>query len=189
MDIDNLAVFKAFIGHEIHHIGLGSYLDKIYSKGITLEEYFYLFFSFEGLAVKYCNNGDGFLTKKIYENIESNIGLDKYTWSYFREEFEEMYKNFKLHLELITNGEINNMDKLNELLGEYWLTPYTKDQSKGEQPKLKHYRSYYLGTEIWGLIHDVFGKEKVFELLNNPKHFPEALNKALRKIEREDLLI
>jgi hypothetical protein len=189
MDIDNLEVFKAFIGHEVHHIGLGRYLDKIYTRGIDLEGYFYTFFSFEGLAVKYCNNSEGFLTRRIYNNLGTNIGLDKFTWNYFRDEFEEMYEKFKLHLGLIRSGQIDNMDKLNEILGEYWLSPYTKEQDKTEQPKLKHYRSYYLGTEVWGLIHDFYGKEKVFEILNNPAEFPDALNGALKEIHREDLCI
>jgi len=189
MDIDNLEVFKAFIGHEVHHIGLIRYSNDIYNRNLSLEEYFYLFFSFEGLAVKYCNNSEGFLTKRIYKDIGTNIGLDEFTWNYFRDEFEEMYKNFRLHLELIRTGKIDDMEKLNQLLGEYWLTPYTKEQNKDEQPKLKHYRSYYMGTEIWGVIHDVLGKEKVFDVLNNPKYFPEILNKALKQIGREDLLI
>lgn len=189
IDIDNLEVLKAFIGHEAHHIGLNKYLDEISSRDIELEGYFYNFFSFEGLAVKYCNNSEGILTKRIYNNLGINIGLDKFTWDYFRDEFEEMYNNFKLHLGLIRSGEIDSMDKLNEILEKYWLSPYTKEQDKTEQPKLKHYRSYYLGTETWGLIHDCFGKEKVFQVLNNPMSFPEVLNDALKMIHREDLLI
>lgn len=189
MDIDNLEVFRAFVGHEIHHIGMGRILDEINNKDIDLEGYFYNFFSFEGLAVKYCNNSEGFLTKRVYDNLNADIGMDKFTWDYFKEEFTEMYEKFKSHIELIRSGQINNMDKLNSVLAEYWLSPYAKDQDKSEQPKLKHYRSYYLGTETWGLIHDTFGKEKVFQVLNNPKLFPTTLNEALKKIGRDDLSI
>jgi hypothetical protein len=180
--------FRNFIGHEVHHIGLNKFFDLIDDSKISPEEYLYLFLAFEGLAVKYCNNGQGVLTRSIYPE-QSNIGMDKFSWDYFHGEFDEMFENFKSQIYSIRENKIKGMEELQPILSKYWLDLYTKEQDRNEVPKLKHSKNYYFGCDIWGLIHDVYGKEMVYDTLKDLKKFPEVFNASLKKIGRDDLCI
>lgn len=184
----DLQIVKNTIAHEIHHIGLNMFFEKLGVDDLDAEGYLYMFLAGEGLAVKYCNNGEGILTKSIY-NSEHNIGIDKYTWEYLNNDFNDTFKNFKDQICKIRNGKIKDISELSEYLSEYWLGLHSKEQDKTEVPKLMHSRNYSFGNDIWGLIHDIYGKNKVFETLANPKKFPEVFNSALLKIGRSDLEI
>lgn len=184
----DINILRNYIGHEVHHVGWNKFTKKIYERDLSLEEHLYLFFSFEGLAVKYCNNGQGVLTNPIYDG-EPNIGMDKFTWKYFENDFNEMYNNFKIQIKAIKEGKIKDINELNDIISTYWLTLYTNEQEKSEIPKLKHSRNYYFGCNIWGLIHDIYGKDKVYEVINDPKKFPKIFNKALKEIGKEELCI
>lgn len=184
----DMNIFRSYIGHEVHHIGFNKFTEKIYERDLSLEEQLYLFLAFEGLAVKYCNNGQGILTSSIYDG-EANIGIDNFTWRYFENDFNHMYDNFKNQIRSIREGRIKNVEELNEIISNYWLNLYTDEQEKSEVPKLMHSRNYYFGCNIWGLIHDIYGKEKVYEVVSNPKLFPEIFNKALQHIGKEALSI
>ena len=71
--------FCAVISHEVHHVGINTIVETIDLNAISLEALFYLYFSGEGLAVKYCNNAEGVLSKSIYDG-NKNVGLDSFTW-------------------------------------------------------------------------------------------------------------
>ena len=177
----NLEQFYSTIAHEVHHVGLNKLDEELNFDSMNLEELFYICFSGEGLAVKYCNNAEGILSKSIY-NTTKNIGLDTFTWEYLNMDFYNTMDKFKKTIDDIRNNRIKDRDDLNNLLIEYWMNPYTEGQEKGDVPNLKHFRLYSLGNEIWGIIHDCFGKEVVFDTLRNPSSFPEVFNKALDKI-------
>lgn len=176
------------IAHEWHHIGFYGVFDDSYMDSLSPEEFIYLFIAGEGLAVKYCNNGEGVLTKRIYDE-EANIGLDKFTWDYLRNDFDNTHRNFKSQIEKIRSGEIKDINDLMKYISEYWMNYHTEEQDRNELPKLGHTRNYSFGNEVWGLIHDVYGREKVFNTLKNPKEFPSVFNAALKEIGREDLCI
>lgn len=176
------------IAHEVHHIGLNMFFNSLELETLGLEEYFYLMFSGEGLAVKYCNNGEGILTKRIYDS-EPNIGMGEFSWQYLNNDFDDTYMNFKDHISKIRNGEIKDMNELGKYISEYWMGLHTKEQDKTEIPKLTQSRNYSLGNDIWGLIHDTYGKDVVFNTLANPMKFRELYNNALQKINRSDLMI
>lgn len=176
------------VAHESHHIGMGRLYDMIDMVKITPEEYLYVFLSGEGMAVKYCNNADGILTKKVY-NEEAYIGYDEFSIAYLKNDFMETYKNFKKQIEMCRNGDIKTIEDLRPYLEGYWMDLHTHNQDKSEVPKLEFSRNYSFGCDIWGLLHDVYGSWKVFELIKNPKEFSAAYNAALEKIGREDLKI
>jgi len=180
--------FSATIAHEVHHVGLNLLLDEAFLNQLTIEQLFYLYFSGEGLAVKYCNNAEGLLSKCIYEGPK-NIGLDMYTWEYLNNDFENTMQRFKQTIIDIRNHKINSVDMLMKEFVDYWMNPYIEGQSKNEVPKLLHFRLYSFGNEIWGIIHDCFGKEKVFEVLKNPSQFPEVYNQALEQLGKKDYKI
>jgi len=180
--------FMSVLSHEVHHIAMNSIQDSIGVDNFTPEEYFYVCFTGEGLAVKYCNNAEGNLSKKIYDG-EANIGLDKFSWNYLNNDFDETFKMFKKHIAMIRNGDIKDAQGVENLFFSYWMDSHTKDQDKSEVGKLKQLRLYSFGNELWGVIHDVFGKEKVFETIKNPKEFPSVFNAALKAIGKEEYII
>jgi len=183
ISVDDL---RSTISHEVHHVGMNTVLSNMNINSISLESLFYLYFSGEGLAVKYCNNAEGFLTKSIYEGAK-NIGLDSYTWKYLNDDFHNTMAQFKKTINEIRSNRIKSADELNKHISEYWVNTYTDEQDKNEVPKLKHFRLYSFGNDIWGIIHDCFGKHVVFETLRNLESFPQIFNLSLDKIGRSEL--
>ncbi|MHA1303665.1 MAG: DUF5700 domain-containing putative Zn-dependent protease [Candidatus Heimdallarchaeaceae archaeon] len=181
--------FVANIAHEIHHVGFNQYCENIDFKNIDLESLFYFCFASEGLAVKYCNNASGILSKSIYSDEQENIGIDAESWHYLKEDFADTYQNFKTHISMIRSKAIIDQQELLQIVKDYWMNFHKKDQAETEVPKLRFCRLYSMGNEIWGLLHDTYGKERTFEILKNLHQFPEAYNEALKKIGRVDLLI
>lgn len=184
----SISDFCTTIAHEVHHVGVYIMHEQIDINNISLEALFYLYFSAEGLAVKYCNNAEGILSKSIYNGVK-NKGLDSFTWKYLNDDFYNTMTHFRKDISNIRNNNIKSVDELDKLMTEYWMNPYTEDQNKNEIPKLKHFRLYSFGNEIWGVIHDCFGKNAVFETLRNPESFPVIFNKCLDKIGYEQFKI
>ncbi len=172
------------IAHEVHHVGIGNLLNGEFLAELSLEEMFYLYFAGEGLAVKYCNNAEGVLSKSIYEGPK-NIGLDPFTWKYLNNDFEATMVHFKKNIDDIRSHKISTRDELTNEVVNYWMNSYIEGQSKRDIPKLKHFRLYSFGNDIWGIIHDCFGREKVFETLINPSQFPLAFNAALEMLGKD----
>jgi uncharacterized protein YjaZ len=177
----SISEFCSTIAHEVHHVGINTIMNQLNLHTISLEGLFYLHFIGEGLAVKYCNNAEGVLSKGIYCG-DKNIGLDAFTWKYLNEDFYNTMAHFQKDIRDIRENNIKSVEELNKVIKEYWMNFYTEEQTKGEIPKLKHFRVYSFGNEIWGIIHDCFGKNAVFETINNPDKFPTIFNKALDKI-------
>ncbi|MDF2672567.1 MAG: putative zinc dependent peptidase [Clostridiales bacterium] len=176
--------FLSVLSHEIHHVGISQLENTLDLDKLSLEGLFYLYFSGEGLAVKYCNNGEGNLTKRIYDS-EPNLGMDLFTWKYLNDDFEDTFQTFKKHINMIRSVELSTRENLNKIFSDYWMNAYTSEQDKNEPPKLKQSRNYSLGNDIWGVIHDVFGKEKVYEVFKNPECFPDVYNEAVKKIGKD----
>lgn len=176
--------FLSTLSHEAHHICM----NHIFPDNLTPFELFIVFFSGEGLAVKYCNNAEGVISKKIYDK-EPNIGLDQFSWNYLNNRFETAFAYFKKTIDEIQSGVIDSNEKVIEVVTKYFMNPYTEDQNKNESPKLHQLLLYSLGNDLYGVIHDVFGKNKVFEVVRNPNMFIQTFNQAVTKIGRKDLLI
>lgn len=145
------------------------------------------FLSGEGCAVKYGNNFEGILTKKIYGDQEMTINQKSY--QYYISNFNTIYDVFKSDIKRIRSGEIKNLDELEKLFMDNYY--YRDVVIGGEVHKfyLHNPIAYYFGADIWGLIHDVYGRKMVFELLMNTEYFFEYYNKALIKKNRDDLCI
>ncbi|MCM1991524.1 endo-beta-N-acetylglucosaminidase [Oceanirhabdus seepicola] len=115
--------------------------------------------------------------------------MDEESWRFLKDDFDNTFKEFKSQITKIRNNEIKDINELNKYFVEYWWGLHTPEQSKDEAPKLQNSRNYFFGCDVWGLIHDVYGREKVFELLGDLKQFPTVFNSALEKVGREDLKI
>ena len=180
--------FRSALAHELHHIGFLKWVNMNLVDEPTLEEQFFLNFAGEGLAVKYCNNAVGKLTTPL-DKSNKNLGMDPFTWDYLLNDFESTFQHFKTHLQAIRDGKISTLEELNKIFKEYWRNPYTDKQDKWEVPKLLQTRRYSFGNDIWGVIHDVFGKEKVYHVIKNLDQFPDVYNAAVRKIGKEKYTI
>lgn len=179
---------NSIIAHEVHHFGMNKLYEKINMNSLNLKELFFLYFSGEGLAVKYCNNGKGILSKSIYKSPE-NVGLDDFTWEYLNNDFYNTMAVFRKTVEGINSQEITARDELEQKIVRYWMSLYTDSQDKNETPMLKHSRIYSFGNEIWGIIHDCFGKNKVFEILNNLQLFSYHYNLAMERLGHDEFKI
>lgn len=169
--------FFGSLAHEIHHVCLYDYFPEEY----TVKELFLLYFSAEGLAVKYCNNAVGVMSKAIYDG-PTNVGLDPFSWNYLNDQFDEAFKIFQNTIKKIDSGEITTFDEVEEVINNTYMNFHTEDQSKDEKPKLLHSLLYSFGNDIYGVIHDAFGKEIVYQLVKEPFLFLDHYNKACIKL-------
>lgn len=181
-------VFLNTIAHELHHIGLSKLIPDEKLEKITLEELFLIALSGEGLATKFCNNYEGILTKSIYE-IRVNKGIDQYSYNYFLKEFDNVYTMFKNDLRDIRNGVYKNTNELMKMIIEHWMTLKSSWNTDEKLDDLALSMNYFVGAEIWGLVHDMLGVEEVFKCLEHPQYFIDSYNKALHTIGRDDLII
>ena len=181
----SLEQIRHCIGHEVHHIAMNKIHDSLDTENMPLEQFFFLIFSGEGLAVKYCNNAQGVLSKAMYPNTPVNIGLDEFSWKYLTDDFDQTFEMFKKHLSMIKNGEISSREQLMGVFQQYWMNAKTSEQTPDEPPRLKQSRFYSFGNELWGLLHDTYGLEKVYAIINNLNDFVPFLNKALTKLNLE----
>ncbi len=180
--------FHATIAHETHHVGFNAIQKCMDIDSLPLEALFFFCFAGEGLAVKYCNNAEGVISKAIYQGPK-NIGLDSFSWDYLNNDFDDTIRHFKDSITQIRNNDIKNLEDLEKHLLGYWLNPYTRDQKPGEIAKLKQSRLYSLGNDIWGVIHDCFGRDVVYDTLLNPQKFIPVFNRAMQNIDKRDLQI
>lgn len=178
----NRELFLVVIAHELHHVGFGRFGESISNIDLGLHESFLIGLAGEGLAMKYCNNGEGVLTNKIYSERDF-LGTNKPSWEYMVKDFSNIYNRFRDVIHKISIGIIENESQLMQEFVDYWL------RTKEDTIELLQTRNYYFGMEIMGLMHDYYGTEEVFKLLLDSKQFFKKYNEALIKIDRVDLTI
>jgi hypothetical protein len=181
-------VFLNTVAHELHHIGLSKLISDEELGRMTLEEQFLILLSGEGLATKFCNNYTGILTKNIYEK-RVNKGVDDYSYRYFKSEFDKVYSLFRHDINDIRNGVYKNTEELMEMFVGHWMSLKSNWNKDGRLDDLALSMNYFLGAEIWGLIHDTLGVDAVFKCLKEPQYLLDDYNKSLEMINREDLKI
>jgi len=174
----NIGELVSILAHESHHVATMEYADS-YQKDFSPEEWFIHFFTGEGLAVKFCNNGSGIFTKPIYTNRPPNEGLDKFTMEYLNGKFDEALATFNATLTAIHNGEMTKDDVWKHLM-EYWFNFHTTEQQPDEPPKLQHSLAYSFGNDFYGIIYDTYGKEVLFDCVRHPLKAVEYFNKIGR---------
>ncbi len=184
-DKDNL---YDVLAHEFHHIGSKKHYATLDMSKITLEDYFYLFLSGEGLAVKYCNNYQGVLTKNTCDG-KANASVTHKDRDYFISEFDNVYQEFLKDIKSIRSGEIASFADMSARISGYWMSLKTKYASADEPNDMAQSLNYFLGAEIWGLIHDVHGLDRVYEIIDGKTNFVDSYNEALKAIDRSDLEI
>jgi len=163
---DNLDVLPSLLAHEIHHLAMRKYVCG-FIETLTPEERYIFHFSGEGLAVKFCNNAKGAISKPIDGSRPANEGLDDFSMNYLNERFDEALTVFEHTLADIRAGKMNDRDVFKQF-EEYWWNPYTEEQNRDEEPLLKQSRIYSFGNDLFGAIYDTFGAETLFDCVRNP---------------------
>lgn len=177
----SMETFLSSLAHELHHVGMLSLMHELDWNKLSLENQFYFYFSGEGLAVKYCNNAQGILSQNLHPDMP-NVGLDPDSWTYLMDDFPHAFDRFIDTIRRIRGGDLCTHGDLMDELNSYWHNPDVLDEH-GEVQRFKHSRIYSMGNEIWGVIHDVFGKERVFEVLYDLDSFPDAYNQAVKRLD------
>ena len=162
----DLKELPLLLAHEAHHVAMMKYgADFVHT--LTLEEWYIHCFSGEGLAVKFCNNAQGVISKPLYENRSPNEGLDAFSMNYLNGKFEEALSVFQKTLASIRAGTMSQ-ESVYQQINEYWLNFHTEGQHDEETPKLSQPLLYSFGNDLFGAIYDAYGKAILFDCVRHP---------------------
>jgi hypothetical protein len=177
------------IAHECHHMGYNKMFEGILENELKepMDSTLMFYLSGEGTAIKYCNNFEGVLTNKIYEDEE--ISINRISYDYYRSNFDDIYHIFKLDIEALRTGKIKDIKEFEDLFMNHYFYRDVEIDGKLNENYLGQPVAYHFGADVWGIIHDTYGREKVFDLLRNPSQIFKYYNEALLKINRKDLCI
>lgn len=173
-DICTIEELPYVILHEMHHLQIqklmGSY--QSFTQKFSLLDNYIFRFTGEGLAVKFCNNAEGVVSKKMDNHLNANIGIS--AMPILNNHFEEHFALFNDTIQRIKHNAIS-AGEIEEQFRSYWWNPYLY---KDEVPFLNQTPIYSFGNEIFGCIFDAFGIEILFECFCEPAKAIEYFNRA-----------
>lgn len=173
-DVCTIEELPYIILHEMHHLQIkkliGSY--HAFTRDFSLLDDYIFRFTGEGLAIKFCNNAEGVVSKRIDNHMNANIGIP--AMSVLNNHFAEHFNLFNDTIKRIKQNSIT-ADEINEQFRSYWWNPYLYKQEIAFLPQTP---IYSFGAEIFGCIFDVFGIEIMFECFYNPAKVIKYFNKA-----------
>lgn len=165
--VENICPIEALpyvILHEMHHLQIqkliGDY-SRFTERFSLLDDYIFRFTG-EGLAVKFCNNAEGVVSKRMDSTLAANIGVPGIPL--LNKHFEEHFALFNDTIQKIRQGAITKSE-IDEQFKTYWWNPYLY---KDEIDFLPQTPIYSFGNEIFGCIYDAFGIEIMFECFYEP---------------------
>ena len=154
----------AVILHEMHHLQIqkmiGNY-QNFTGKFTPLERYIFLF-SGEGLAIKFCNNAEGIVSKRLHPEMEANIGVP--AMPILNRHFPEHLALFQDTVEKLEKGLISDAE-IQEQFRSYWWNPHLYPE---ETAFLEQTPIYSFGNELFGSIYDAFGLDVMFQCFYRP---------------------
>jgi hypothetical protein len=155
------------LAHEIHHLCFA----HLTPTQPTLEELLYLYFAGEGLAAKYCHNAKGRFSRPLDPNRRDNL-VDPKSWKRWTKRFDQ---GFAMLLELrdrIRSKDIDNVEHLHQAVVEAFF----------HKQAFRHNLLETMGNDIFGVIHDVLGKDSVYHGVRHPSMVPLQFNQAMKKL-------
>jgi len=171
-DSSNMIGWNMLIGtisHESFHLGMGgSVLDSMtLSPSDSLALRFISLFVGEGTATKFIDNAPGGCVPAVDPSrpdpFESVRAAD---WETYSTEEAQIIKQMVTTFDKIYRGELNTEDVDREF--RYWLGG-------------KVGPAYFVGSELFGAIYAVFGKEQVFAAMRDPRKLFTLYNSAIEK--------
>ena len=172
-DVCTIEELPYIILHEMHHLQIQKLIGNYSSctKDVSLLEGYIFRFTGEGLAIKFCNNAEGVVSKRIDNHLNANIGVPAIP--ILNNHFEEHFNLFNDTIKRIKQSSIT-ANEIEEQFRSYWWNPYLY---KNETVFLDQTPIYSFGNEIFGSIFDAFGIEIMFECFYNPAKTIEYFNK------------
>ncbi len=158
--------------HEMHHLQLlhmAEAAGNFYDSFSLLEQYI-LGFAWEGLAVKFCNNAEGVVSRRIEPEQPPNLLVP--ALPVLNEHFEEHFHLFCETVSRIKTGDFTGED-MERQYAQVWMNPYLY----GEKP-LEQLAVYSFGNELYGCVYDAFGLDAVFECFYHPARLVGYFNRA-----------
>ena len=169
-DVSNLNLFENKLdflhvtAHEINHIFVAQLLGK---EGIAPEDFFLQNFAYEGLAVHFNNNLATLYKGKKYDNI--TYSMDEDDMSFYEKNFDKIFAMIK---EDYNTSKGLTLDEVAELVSSH----YEIFEFMGK--KVKQYPTYYFGCYMFGLVDLKYGKDTLYEAIDNPSLFVKLYNEV-----------
>jgi len=159
-----VAELYTIVMHELHHLMIQKLIGdfKQFTAGFTMLDDYIFRFSGEGLAVKFANNAEGVLSRRINPELAANIGLT--SMDVLNRHFEEHLSLFKETVGRINSGGIS-YDEMNRQFRDYWWNPKLYAE---EVPMLDQTPIYSFGNELYGAVYDRFGLDTMFGCFRKP---------------------
>ncbi len=148
------------ISHECHHIG-HSMIEN--DKEISQASKLLYLLGVEGTAVKFCNNFEGLLTKKLNSNEEMSVNTISY--NHYISNYSNIISQLKVDLNMLNQNLVSAKELFNK---NYCYRDITVNGVKKEN-YLGQPINYFLGADLYGHIYDEFGIKEVIKCLENPE--------------------
>lgn len=162
------------ISHESHHLGLNTKDKTFKSEKDSLAFRFLMIFVAEGTASKFVDNMPGGIISKVSRGGSRNYdSAIKQIWETYSKEEQSLYMSFESDFEKIYDGTYNK-DSIQNRMTTHWLSGI-----KG--------RAYFLGAELFGAVYKAFGKEKLFEVMEDPTLLLKNYNLAVMKLREKGI--
>lgn len=173
-DICTMEELSYVILHEMHHLQvqklMGSY--RAFTGKFNLLERYIFRFTGEGLAVKFCNNAEGVLSRRIDSRLKANVGVPAIP--ILNRHFEEHFALFDDTIQRIRREAVS-AEEIEEQFRSYWFNPCLYRE---EVQFLVQTPIYSFGNELFGCIYDAFGIEILFECFYHPAKTIEYFNRT-----------
>ena len=166
-NLDTLTDKESFLhvlAHEIHHIMFSQLLPE----DMTPQQYFFVNFAFEGLAVHFCNNAA--TPGKPSKYPGKMFAMDENDWKFYAQQHQELIGK------VLSDGEqakAMTMEQVDALVRQYEQFTFTSLKT-GETRRISQYPTYYVGCFLWGRLDLELGKERLFEVLKSRDGFLSA---------------
>ena len=158
--------------HEMHHLQTLKMAEDtagFYDRLDLLERYI-TGFAWEGLAVKFCNNAEGVVSRRMERELPPDLGVPAIR--ILNRHFEEHFALFCETVRRIKDGTFTE-EEMERQWRDYWMNPYLY----GEEP-LEQLAVYSFGNELYGCIYDHFGLDAVYECFYHPAQVISCFNRA-----------
>lgn len=154
--------------HEFHHLQMMKLRDGMGE--LTPLELYIHWFSGEGLAVKFCNNAEGVVSRRMERELPPDLGVPAIR--ILNRHFEEHFALFCETVRRIKDRTFTE-EEMERQWRDYWMNPYLY----GEEP-LEQLAVYSFGNELYGCIYDHFGLDAVYECFYHPAQVISCFNRA-----------
>lgn len=156
--------------HEMHHLQAFKMAGDGFYSGLSLLERYLIGFAWEGLAVKFCNNAEGVISRRLEPELEPNRSVPSIP--VLNQHFSEHFQLFCDTVRQIRAGTLTE-EEMERQQREYWMNPYLYGETPLDQTAI-----YSFGNELYGCVYDHFGLDAAYECFYHPARLISWFNRA-----------